>query len=198
MSFEVVRIPHDEEGMRQYVDRYKAFRLLSLQVSPESFLSTYARESAFTDDVWRDRLLNATTFVALQSHQIVSTLTILGPLPYPPHESAPSQNPWTLLDVTDPQDPAVSHWRINAIFTLPEARGQAIATTLIRKSINFASNEAAKSGKPMVASIAVEGNNAPAKSLYEKCGFVVIREDTMALGNEQRSILLLTYQTEHP
>ncbi|KAK1229560.1 hypothetical protein PQX77_007386 [Marasmius sp. AFHP31] len=38
------------------VEKYKAFRLLSLRTDPESYSSTYEGESAFTDQQWYDRL----------------------------------------------------------------------------------------------------------------------------------------------
>lgn len=82
MAFEIIQIPHDDASVRSYLERYKYFRLYSLKTAPECFGSTYAREVAFTDDVWSDRLANpkATTFVAMQSDRIVCTLTTIGPL----------------------------------------------------------------------------------------------------------------------
>ena len=51
------------------VQKFKAFRLFSLQESPEAFSSTYAREVAFPDDVWAGRLANvqATAIVAVRN-----------------------------------------------------------------------------------------------------------------------------------
>jgi hypothetical protein len=79
MAFEIVHITHDDESVRSYVERYKAFRLLSLKMAPEAFGSTYAREIAFTDDIWLGRLANpkANTFIALQSDRIVSLLVAI-------------------------------------------------------------------------------------------------------------------------
>lgn len=84
MAFEIIQIPRDDASIRSYVEQYKNFRLYSLKAAPECFGSTYAREIAFTDDVWYDRLANpkATTFVAMQSDRIVCTLTAIGPLPF--------------------------------------------------------------------------------------------------------------------
>jgi hypothetical protein len=79
MAFEIVHIPHDDESVRSYVERFKAFRLLSLKIAPEAFGSTYAREITFTDDIWLDRLASpkANAFIALQSDQIISLLVAI-------------------------------------------------------------------------------------------------------------------------
>lgn len=86
--FEIIQIPQDDASVRSFMDRYKAFRLLSLKTAPNRFGSTYEREIAFTDDVWYDRLANgqAVTFVAVQGEQFVCALTMLGPLPGRPDE----------------------------------------------------------------------------------------------------------------
>jgi hypothetical protein len=84
MAFEIIQLPKDPDGIRDWVEKYKAFRLYSLQTAPEAFGSTYAREIAFGDEVWNQRLTNpeAATFVALQSGKIVSTITAVGPLAF--------------------------------------------------------------------------------------------------------------------
>ena len=38
---------------------YKAIRLQALQNDPQAFLSTFARESAFSDETWQQRLQTA-------------------------------------------------------------------------------------------------------------------------------------------
>lgn len=83
MAFHTIQISHDEHSVRTYLERYKAFRLLALKTSPEAFGSTYARECAFMDDVWYNRLAspNATTFMTMDEDRIVCTLTAVGPLP---------------------------------------------------------------------------------------------------------------------
>jgi hypothetical protein len=88
----MIHIPHDEAGIRKYIDQYKTFRLLSLQLSPEAFASTYATEAAFNDDVWYERLSNpgANTFMAVsESGRTLSAVTILGPLSYGPEVIPP-------------------------------------------------------------------------------------------------------------
>jgi hypothetical protein len=88
MSFEIIQIPRDDDGIRLYLERHKAFRLLALKTNPDNFGSTYAHEVAFTDEIWYSRLKNPqiTTFLALRSDQVVSSLSLGGPLPCTPEE----------------------------------------------------------------------------------------------------------------
>lgn len=54
------------------VERYKRVRLHGLRADPQSFSSTYEKESQFTDDTWLSRIQNplGKTFVsAVESHQ---------------------------------------------------------------------------------------------------------------------------------
>jgi hypothetical protein len=50
---------------------------------PSSSGSNFAREGAFTDQKWYDRLANprATTFLAIESDRTVGIITLMGPLP---------------------------------------------------------------------------------------------------------------------
>jgi hypothetical protein len=88
MDFDIVKIPRDDDSARQYVDCYKAFRLLALQTAPDMFGSTYERETALTNDEWLARLtsLSATTFLATQENKVIGTITTVGPLPFLPDE----------------------------------------------------------------------------------------------------------------
>ncbi|KPM44129.1 hypothetical protein AK830_g2416 [Neonectria ditissima] len=94
-------LPSPEE-FEALVSKYKAFRLLSLQLSPESFGSTYAREVGFSDDQWTLRVSNplatsiveVSTSISASSHpdsdldhvqlilkkEWLASLTLIGPL----------------------------------------------------------------------------------------------------------------------
>lgn len=74
------------------------------------------------------------------------------------------------------------HSRINSMFTLPEGRRQVIGKALIEKFISFAKQEAEIAGREFVMSVAVEADNVAASALYEKCGFVVIKEEAKRPG----------------
>ena len=198
MSVEIIQIAKNDESIRRWVDQVKSFRLHSLQTSPKSFLSTFARESAFTDEVWYERLSNpkAITFVAVQSDRIISSIALIGPLPYGPDELSPLGNPWVSLSGEATVQIATTHWRINGMFTLPEARGQGTAKALIEAAKKFGAREVRASDKTLVLSIAVDEDNVPAKALYERCGFVVIQKE--ANQGDSRSVLLLKWVPESP
>lgn len=197
MLFQIIQIPRDDASVRLYVERYKAIRLLALKTDPDAFGSTYARENAFADDVWYNRLANpkAATFIALQADQVVCTVTIAGPLPCTPEESSPSKDPWSVIN-SDANDVAQSHWRIVGMFTHPSARGQGIAKAILAEAIQYGINEARKSGKPFAGTIAVEHDNPAALALYEKCGFrTIIREPWF---RERPRIALLLHYSPGP
>ncbi|KAE9376987.1 acyl-CoA N-acyltransferase [Stipitochalara longipes BDJ] len=193
MPFEIVQIPRDDASIRLYVEQYKAFRLLALKTDPDAFGSNYAREIAFTDDIWYKRLANpqVTTFLAFQDDRVVCTVSIAGPLPCTPEESSPSKDPWTILSGS-PDATTQSHWRMIGMFTLPAARGQGIAKAIIAKALQHAMGEAAKTGKTFVATIAVEHDNPAAVGLYKKCGFKTIIEEPW-FRDRPRIALLLMY-----
>ncbi|RDL41989.1 Acyl-CoA N-acyltransferases (Nat) [Venustampulla echinocandica] len=155
------------------------------------FGSTYEREAAFTDDMWYGRLANpqATTFITLQADCVVGTLTVVGPLPFRPDESPPATYPKNSLAG---EEPRYWHSRIDGIFTAPEVRGRGVAKALIEKGIKFGLDEAAKSDKEYVASIVVDSDNAAAKGLYEKYGYVTIKEEPRSPGSA-RTVLLMEY-----
>ncbi|KAJ8061117.1 hypothetical protein OCU04_010191 [Sclerotinia nivalis] len=177
MTFKIIHIS-SEELVRSYVGKYKDFRLLSLQVAPEAFASNYSREAAFSHEVWYERLANphAATFFALQDSKIVGTISILGPLLYGPEEMTALGNPWQAIGNETPNRQTTGHYRINGVFTLPEVRGRGVGKTLIETALRYAGGEAALQGMTFVCSIVVESDNAGARRLYEKCGFVVVKE----------------------
>ncbi|RFU36047.1 hypothetical protein B7463_g358, partial [Scytalidium lignicola] len=199
MPLEIVELPHDPEGVQLNVEKIKTFRLVSLQVSPEAFSSTYAREIAFTDDIWVQRLSNplATTFIARESGEIVSTSTILGPLDDDLDKLLLAGNPWTAIADGLTCAGPVLYFRINGMFTHPEARGQGIASRLIKQALAFAEARAASLGKEFAVSIAVKAANTAAKALYEKCGFTTVQEEIHSAA-DPNAILLMVYEPSGP
>ncbi|APA14703.1 hypothetical protein SS1G_06709 [Sclerotinia sclerotiorum 1980 UF-70] len=177
MTSKIIHIS-SEELVRSYVGKYKDFRLLSLQVAPEAFASNYSREAAFSYEVWYERLANphAATFFALQDSKIVGTISILGPLLYGPEEMTALGNPWQAIGDGTSNRQTTGHYRINGLFTLPEIRGRGVGKTLIETALRYAGGEVALQGRAFVCSIVVESDNAGARRLYEKCGFVVTKE----------------------
>ncbi|ESZ91646.1 hypothetical protein SBOR_7977 [Sclerotinia borealis F-4128] len=177
MTFEIIHIS-SEDLVRFYVGKYKEFRLLSLQIAPEAFASNYEREAAFLDEVWYERLANpyAATFFAFRDFRLIGTISILGPLPYGPEEMMALGNPWQAIGDNASNKQATGHYRINGVFTLPEVRGQGVGKALIEVALRLAKGETAVQARKFVCSIVVESDNAGARRLYEKCGFVATKE----------------------
>jgi GNAT superfamily N-acetyltransferase len=64
------------------------------------------------------------------------------------------------------------HFRLNAIFTIPEARRKGISKTLIEASIKYVMDEAQARNKDTIFSIIVDIRNLPGRALYKSAGFV--------------------------
>jgi GNAT superfamily N-acetyltransferase len=171
--YSIVHVPHDNAGVRKYLEEYKAFRLFSLQYAPEAFGSTYAREVAFEDDVWYQRLSNliANTFLAIgEAGHLIGVSTINGPLAIGTLDMPPLGIPQTAHGGWDEASPL--HFRLNAVFTMPEARRKGISKTLIETSIKYVMDEAQARNKDTIFSIIVDIRNLPARALYKSAGFV--------------------------
>jgi len=196
MAFEVLQIPSKCEDAQAYIEQYKAFRLFSLKTAPTSFHSTYGREIQFADEVWLGRLTNpnSCTFIARQSSQIVCTLTLVGPLNYEPDDLYPSTHP---LEFNGGFPKAFSHWRFNGMFTLPGARGQGVAKALIKKAQEYGEARAAESEKEFIGSIVTESDNIGAMSLYEKCGFAIIKRQPYIARGSPVECIIMQYPPPH-
>lgn len=195
LKYSIIHVPHDDAAIRTYLNDYKAFRLLSLQLAPEAFASTYAREVALDDNVWYKRLSNpiANSFLAVQdSGKILSMSTMNGPLPYGTLVLPPLGNQLTGQDGWEGNEPL--HFRINAIFTLPEARQKGISKALLESSIKHSMDNACARGKDIVFSVIVNTDNLKAKALYESVGFV----EATRLGPSENvlglSVVILEYK----
>lgn len=168
MRWTIDIITPDAAGVEFYLRQYKPFRLKSLQQSPSSFSSTYARESAFDDDDWKRRILNpiATTIVAMQGEDrhILSSVTLIGPVPVPDDAVLARRQADKL---TEPM-----HWEVNAAYTIPEARRQGIAVAVMAAASQLALERASSQGRDCMLTAPVFEHNQSAKLLYEKCGFV--------------------------
>ena len=76
------------------------------------------------------------------------------------------------------------------MFTLPEARGRGLAQAILKRSFSYGREEAAKSGKHFVASIVVDADNLPAKTLYENSGFVAVTEEPHDPSSTRKPLLM--------
>jgi GNAT superfamily N-acetyltransferase len=194
-KYSIIHVPHDEAGIRKYLEDYKAFRLFSLKYAPEAFGSTYARETAFEDNVWHERLRNpiSNTFMAIgEAGQIISMSTVVGPLAIGTRDMPPLGIPQTAHGGWDGSSPL--HFRLNAIFTIPEARRKGISKALIETSVRYITDEARAKNKDTVFSIIVDTDNLPARALYESAGFVEATRLSRSENVYGRSVISLEYR----
>jgi GNAT superfamily N-acetyltransferase len=117
-------------------------RLAALSEAPYAFGSTYAREAEFTEDQWRSRTLR----------RGVIFFGFLGSIPEP----AGVAGVFTAEGVAD----FVSMW------VRPSARGQGVGEALIEAAADWA-----KTRDYDTLYLWVTESNAPARRLYERCGF---------------------------
>ncbi len=135
----------------------KDIRLRALTEAPNAFCSTFEGELAFDDQAWRDRVGRGCTFLAWHDNAAVGTAT--GKVD--PHEEGGRE--------------------LVALWVDPEARRAGIAMALIDAMAEWACADGAGS-----ISLWVAEDNAGARRLYEKCGFVFTGErEVMRPGVDQ-------------
>ncbi|KAI8956373.1 hypothetical protein F4801DRAFT_13897 [Xylaria longipes] len=188
-KFRIVIIPANDEGCRFFLERYKPFRLASLQQDADAFGSTYAREITLDNAAWLGRIKNplATTFVAVGSDddRVVASTSLIGPLP----NASPASNPYQIVSQVVPQSDAANNdnenhdanseplcFQMSAVYTIPEARGQGLAKSLTKAATEEARSRAQGQGRPLALSVVVYAANNAAISVYERCGFAGLRE----------------------
>ncbi|KAI5459150.1 hypothetical protein BGZ63DRAFT_390372 [Mariannaea sp. PMI_226] len=201
------------ESFDLLVDKYKAFRLLSLKLSPQVFGSTYAREEAFPDDRWISRLSNplatsivavsntgsATTSSELESNaghvsvadrilteEWLGSLTLMGPLDKQ-HATEMFGDAHLSME-TCFDEGAECHFILNAMYVTPSARGSGVGSALILYANQLASKLA--SGGAARVLLVVDQDNEAARRSYAKGGFVTIHRhwfDDYRVGRSGRT-----------
>jgi len=117
-------------------------RLAALREAPQAFGSTYAREAPFTEEQWRGRI-NA------------RSVTFFARLPQSPEPAGLAG-----IYVEDGVPDLVSMW------VRPSARGNRVGEALITAAADWV-----KSRDHDAVFLWVTEPNAPARTLYERCGF---------------------------
>jgi GNAT superfamily N-acetyltransferase len=152
---------------------WKELRLFALKNDPEAFHSTYSREVAFPDEVHYARLanVNADTFVAFETSEpkrMVSMMAIVGPLPDRPEDLSPLGAP-PVPFLTDEEvrynAPIPMHYRLNAVYTRPDARRKGLALELILKSLDYIKAKPLSREVGVEVTVAVEIENASATAV---------------------------------
>jgi ribosomal protein S18 acetylase RimI-like enzyme len=204
-GYTVTLLPHshpDPNTWASLVSHHKNLRLRSLQISPESFSSTFEREVAFTDSDWENRLKNplAYTFIAAKvptslkengergdelddavHGEWVGMTVLVGPLDELPNNLTPNSK----ADGAPQRKEVPVESEIFAVFVSPEARGLGLGKRLSEASIAQGKVLGREKGaKEVVVRLSVARGNGKAKSLYEKLGFR-IAEDEVRVEDEE-------------
>ena len=195
---DIVLLPHDSKDQKaesEMVLRLRSFRLESLQIAPESFASSYERESQFTEDVWRQRLQN------LKAKHIIAVLGKAGDVEIDSglgskawvgmivvHQRSgtedvePGKSPWEARDSQISTLPSTSY-HLNGFFVHPSVRRMGLGKQLILAALQYAKDAAAMAGLQFAKVTVILGSsNQTALAVYEKCGFAIVKESTYQIG----------------
>ncbi|KAG6376901.1 hypothetical protein JVT61DRAFT_929 [Boletus reticuloceps] len=149
---------------------YKTLRLTSLQMDPQAFVSNYAREVAFSEDVWRERLdspYKRAIVASVRRNHDASHPTCI--LPSWPHSK---KLEW------------VPNWEIYALYAMwvhPAHRGKGVGAQLVNACLEWARtnvdikflNEKGGDSEKVVA-LLVYNDNVAGRTLYSRTGFTDI------------------------
>ncbi|KAL0943355.1 GNAT family [Colletotrichum truncatum] len=201
MTFKFIVLPKSHPSPSKWLqlaDRYKAFRLLSLRLSPESFGSTYAREVAFLPDKWTGRLSNpqATTLIVVDvpsdssdinslptvddfelalDAEWLASLVISGPLDA---ETVATHRYFeeSFVDsaVANESGRPVLQYVLNGMYVIPSFRGKRLGAQLVEHAKRYVAEQMTASKENVRLSLSVDYDNSPARKTYEMCGFKVV------------------------
>ena len=188
---------------------YKTLRLTSLQIDPQAFLSTYAHEAAFSEDVWRARLDSSSkrTLVASvldashargdvntldkevgETGEWIGTARIVGPSDMPPCDLAAFKE----AKVGD-------NWEIYGLYAMwvhPAHRGKGVGAQLVRTclewaradvDIEFSDENSGDFEKVVVLFVYVD--NVAAHAFYSREGFTYLDGVSVAGRAGERCML---------
>ncbi|KAJ5740641.1 hypothetical protein N7493_000513 [Penicillium malachiteum] len=177
-TYSYFRVSKSEE-IHQSAHKYRDLRLQALQVSPESFASTYETESAFTENDWINRLTDpgyevficaATCHRSSSSEpntiEWVGQVTLRGPassqdFTLPAASCQPPQKP----------DSEEERWQMLSLFTLPEHRGNGLGANLCQEALDYLRKYRVSPPSIHVRLMARPENQVAVK-LYQRLGFI--------------------------
>ena len=202
-SYTIVALPRDTQGetnFKMLVARARDFRLQSLQLAPESFGIAYESEVNREPEFWTNRVANpkATTFIACRYDQTkikdamndhvqavldaewLGSIILLGPK-YGVAEFALDTSPWKIIGEDSRHDRVsepIRHYLINGMFVMPTARGLGLGKALMTTALENAEKQTRSTGgETKKCTIVVDKYNDPARHLYLRSGFKVIKEE---------------------
>jgi GNAT superfamily N-acetyltransferase len=126
---------------------YRQVRLAALTDAPDAFSSTVERELTFDDDLWRQRLRRAATFLAWQGGRPVGTAT-------------------GKLDDPDEEFHVPGAWQLVGMWVDGAVRGSGVADELVEAVAGHARAEGAAT-----LVLWVTEPNSRARSFYQRMGF---------------------------
>ncbi|KAL2814370.1 hypothetical protein BDW59DRAFT_167236 [Aspergillus cavernicola] len=187
------------DALKLIVTRYKILRLTGLEIDPDAFTSTYARERQFSDENWTARAMNPGIFVALFPDLRVPTgIQFDGQVVFPACEENARSAPWELFKDIDFQDAAKVDIPVGSrvvyvlvgMYVLPEGRGAGDGRRLVEAAIGAVDREMREKGVNATVVVLVARDNLAAKSLYEQVGFIA-RGETVDIRGDQNWALSL-------
>lgn len=129
--------------------------------------------------------------------RIVASTSLIGPLP----NANPASNPYQIASEAIAQSDTSANdnkhhdanggplcFQMSAVYTIPEARGQGLAKSLIKAATDEARNRAWGEGRPLVLSVVVYAANKAAISVYERCGFARGAEEPKLIFNALKNV----------
>ncbi|CAI6094727.1 unnamed protein product [Clonostachys chloroleuca] len=196
------------EKLDPIIERYKAFRLLSLKQSPESFSSSYEREIAFPDETWIKRVSGplSTNIVAvagrppesegnkdqerdlLLKEEWLASLTLQGPFDKEAAVTMFKSHMWIESPSIIMDDDIEFYFGLYGMYVAPTARGAGLGVSLVE----YAKKKAWEmvGGKKTRVVLVVDFDNIGARRTYEKAQFVLNHDywfDDTRCGRSERT-----------
>ncbi|RGP67638.1 gnat family [Fusarium sporotrichioides] len=197
MASKAVTLPRsltDPTQWDELIEKYKSFRLSSLQLSPKSFSSTYAREVELPKSKWEARLSNplaintvvvsnpdtgsASDDLSLVLHSSwLASLVVCGPF----HADTAAKK-WEEQQGFDPgclnfgpPKPGIE-WAyvLNAIYVPPSQRRKGLANRLIENAKQLVAGIHSESKVMLV--LVVNFESVAAMKCYKKSGFELVHD----------------------
>ncbi|KAM0366746.1 hypothetical protein ACHAPK_008220 [Fusarium culmorum] len=197
MANRAVTLPRSLSDPTQWdelIDKYRSFRLSSLELSPKSFSSTYAREVELTTANWETRLRNplAINIVVVANPDTGSleddlSLTLNSPwlaslVVCGPFDAKTATTTWEKLQNFDPGflnfgtlEPDME-WTyvLNAIYVPPSQRRKGLANKLIEYAKQLVVGKHV--GNKVMLILIVDFESVAAMKCYEKSGFELVHD----------------------
>jgi hypothetical protein len=209
----------DTEAWDRLIDKSKSFRLAALREAPEAFSSTLANEQTFSKDIWEGRLRNprATTTVTLSSslsdskpaglddiHNLLerewlALTALIRPEDQDVSQLSASKSPWaSIATKSNDSAPKEVHNKstilfvLNGVYVVPNARQGGVGSAHLKGSIEVGNSIARAEGVFEVHyQVRVNSANTSAVKLYQRSGFMISREETLATAEKEKDGVVL-------